>query len=392
VGLPGVPFLDLHADYAAVRDDVLVRLDRVLASQTFVLGPQTLELEASLAKITGARHAVACSSGTDALVLALQACDVGAGDAVIVPAYTFFATAAAVRRVGALPVFCDVEAETFNVGERELREALDREFRAAADGSMRTRSGARLRAVIVVHLFGRAADVHALARVAGEAGALLVEDAAQAIGAATTDGPVGSRGAFGCFSFYPTKNLGGAGDGGAVTTGDDRAAARLLRLRAHGAGPDGGLHTECGLNARMSELQAAYLNAKLPRLASWTARRAQVAEAYALGLAPLAASGALALPSPAPMHAHVWHQYVVRVAQGRDRLRARLAERGIETRVYYPVPLHLEPCFADLGYRPGSLVVAERLVREALSLPIFPALAQRQIDAVCAAVRDALAA
>jgi dTDP-4-amino-4,6-dideoxygalactose transaminase len=254
-----VPFLDLARDYAAVREAVAARFDRVLGSQVFELGPETAELESALARLCGTRHAVACASGTDALSLALLARGVGAGAAVLVPAYTFFATAGAVRRAGAVPVFADVDAETFNTGEREMRAALDREFVRSGGAFTHRESGARLAAMIVVHLFGRVADVGPLRRLAAEAGATLLEDAAQAIGAPS----IGARGTIGCLSFYPTKNLGGAGDGGAVTTDDDDLAAALRRLRTHGALPGETLHRECGINARLGELQAAYLNAKL---------------------------------------------------------------------------------------------------------------------------------
>jgi dTDP-4-amino-4,6-dideoxygalactose transaminase len=226
---------------------------------------------------------------------------------------------------------------------------------------------------------------------AAGAGAVLVEDAAQAIGAAAAGVPVGSRSAAGCFSFYPTKNVGAAGDGGLVTTPDPDRATRIRRLRTHGAEPGGTLHFECGLNARMAELQAAFVNAKLDRLAEWTAARASAAERYARGLGSVAGDR-LRLPPPAAPPAHVWHQYVVRIRDGRDRLRERLAERGIETRVFYPVPLHLQPCFSASGGGPGSLPVAERLASEVLSLPLYASIGAERIDAVCDAVAAALRA
>jgi dTDP-4-amino-4,6-dideoxygalactose transaminase len=284
---------------------------------------------------------------------------------VLVPAYTFFATAGAVRRAGAVPVFADVDAETGNTGEHEVRAALDREFTRAGNGYTHRKSGARLAALIVVHLFGRAADVGPLLRLAADAGATLIEDAAQAIGLSS----IGARGSIGCLSFYPTKNLGGAGEGGAVTTDDAELAALLRRLRTHGALPGETLHRSCGINARLAELQAAYLNAKMERLAEWTAARARIAAAYRERLRPLAHTGRIALPPAADPPAHVWHQFVVRVPAARDRVRDDMRARGIDARVFYPVPLHLQPCFADLGYVPGALPVAEARARESLSLP-----------------------
>jgi dTDP-4-amino-4,6-dideoxygalactose transaminase len=385
-----VPFFALGRDYETVREAVHERFERVLDSQVFVLGPQTAELELAIARLCGARHAVACSSGTDALYLALLACGIGTGDAVVVPAYTFFATAGAVRRAGALPVFADVDGDTFTLGERELDSVLERDFDWRDGGAFHMASGARLRALIVVHLFGRAAPTVALQRTLARAGAVLIEDCAQAIGAACDGVGVGAQGLLGCLSFYPTKNLGGAGDGGAVTTNDDELAASLRRLRTHGATPGETLHTECGVNARMDELQAAYLNAKLSRLAEWTAARARIAARYCERLRSLAEHGLLALPAPTAPPAHVWHQFVVRIAVGRERVRERLGACGIETRVFYPVPLHLQPCFADVPGLARSLPVAERLAREALSLPLYPALTSDQADAVCAELVAAL--
>lgn len=385
-----VPFLSLDRDYATVRADVQARFERVLASQVFVLGPETAALEERMRGLCGVRHAIACSSGTEALVLALLACGVGPGDAVAVPAFTFFATAGAVRRVGAVPVFVDVDPETFNVGARQLGETLVRAF-AKRNGICVLRStGARLRALIAVHLFGRAADVAALAAVTRKFDVALIEDAAQAIGARSGDCAVGAAGDAGCFSFYPTKNIGGAGDGGLVTTHDDERAAHVRRLRTHGAEPGSSIHVDCGFNARMGELQAAYVNAKLERLAEWTAARDAAALRYAERLAPLKAASRLEFPVPTRSPAHVWHQFVVRIARGREEVRAHLGAVGIETRIFYPTPVHLQPCFADLGYRRGVLPVAERLADEALSLPLFASITPQQIDEVCERLAEAI--
>jgi dTDP-4-amino-4,6-dideoxygalactose transaminase len=385
-----VPFLALDRDYTRVRADVEARFAGVLASQVFVLGRETAELEASMKSLCRTRHAAACSSGTEALVLALLACGVGAGDAVIVPAFTFFATAGAVRRIGAVPVFADVDLESLNMGARELAEAVEREFSARSGVRVHRASGAPLRAVVVVHLFGRAACLSALRTLADDLGVTLIEDAAQAIGAQSEAMPVGSCGEAGCFSFYPTKNIGGAGDGGLVVTDDDERAARLRRLRTHGAEPGAAVHTECGFNARMGELEAAYLNAKLTRLAEWTAARERAARRYRENLSRAALADRMLLPLEARAPEHVWHQYVVRVLAGRERVRERLAARGVETRVFYPVPVHLQPCFVDLGYRAGMLPAAERLAGEVLSLPLFAAIRDAEIDEVCDSLAGAV--
>ena len=271
-----------------------------------------------------------------------------------------------------------------------MRAALAREFTRAGSAFVHAKSGARLAAIVVVHLFGRAADAGALRRLADEAGVPLIEDAAQAIGAATGGKPVGAHGRIGCLSFYPTKNLGGAGEGGALVTDDADLAELLRRLRTHGARPGETLHRECGINARLGELQAAYLNAKLDRLAGWTAARAKIAARYRARLGALAERGRIVLPPPADLPAHVWHQFVVRIPVARDRVREELRARGGDARVFYPVPLHLQPCFADLGYVPGALPVAERLACEALSLPLFPALTDAELEQVCAALEAAL--
>ena len=387
-----VPFLSLHRDYTSVLGDVRVRFERVLDSQVFVLGPETAALEEHMRTLCKTRYAVACSSGTEALVLALLGCGVGPGDAVVVPAYTFFASAGAVCRVGARPVFADIDGGTFNMGPRELARVLEREFLVRGGTAVHRASGARLRAVIAVHLFGRAADLGALAVPVRDVGAVLIEDAAQAIGASSAGHAVGSIGAAGCFSFYPTKNIGGAGDGGAVTTDDEECARHMRRLRSHGAEPGSPVHAECGFNARMGELQAAYLNAKFPHLNEWTNARLEAASRYRERLAPLAAASRLHLPSAAPEGEHVWHQFVVRVAHGRELVRTRLSAAGIETRVFYPVPVHLQPCFAGLGYHPGDLPLAERLAGEALSLPLFASISRSEIDEVCERLAEALIA
>jgi len=388
-----IPFLDLASDFSEVEADARARIDDVLARQQFVLGPQTAQLETRLREISGSRHAVACSSGSDALLLALAALQLGRGDAVVVPGFTFFATAGAVARAGAQPVFCDIDPRTFMAGGAELDAAIDNEFDAHGGALRHRRSGATLRALIPVHLYGRAAAMEEVVAVAAARGLAIVEDAAQAIGATIDDRWVGRFGDIGCFSFYPTKNLGGAGDGGLLLTDDDELAARLRRLRIHGASQaDPYVHHEVGINARMGELQAAVLNAKIVRLQAWTSERRRVAARYLERLAQFACGDRLALPVVVAASQHVWHQFAVRVPGNRDKVAAHLEAAGIAARVFYPEPLHLQPCFADLGYLAGDLPECERAAADVLCLPIYPSLCNDDVDRVCDALAAALRA
>lgn len=386
MAVPRVPFLALDHDHAVVRDDALARIERVLDSQGFVLGRETDELEASMVAISGADHAVACSSGSDALLLALKALGVGPGDCVVVPAFTFFATAGAAAMAGATPCFVDVDPSTLCMGPEQLESAVGRSLAERGSRLVDRRSGAPVKAIIPVHLYGLAADVAGIAAFAQRYAdaAAVIEDAAQAIGADGDGGRVGSLGAAACFSFYPTKNLGGAGDGGAVTTGDPDLATRVRELRAHGASGGAYLHARVGMNARMSELVAAYINAKFPQLAAWTMRRREAARRYRDILSPIADAGLLELPAQSP--GQVYHQFTIKIAHDRDGVRARAAEAGVDTRVFYPIPLPLQPCFAYLGYAPGALPTSERAAATVLSLPMYPSLTDEQIDATAAAI------
>ncbi len=383
-----VPYLALADDFAEVADRVMRRFEGVLERQQFVLGPETAALEAAIAEYSGAHHAVACSSGSDALYLAMLALGIGAGDAVIVPALTFFASAGAVARAGARPIFADVDPAALTMEREQLEQSLKENFERREGGYFCRRSGARLAAVVAVHLYGRPVDVAGLRRALAPVKVAIIEDAAQAIAAGRPGAMVGALGDLGCFSFYPTKNLGGAGDGGAVTTGDGEIARRLRRLRVHGADDGADEYFDCGINARLGELQAAFLNAKLERLDAWTERRRRLASAYRAGLAALEQRGALWLPEA--VAGHVYHQFTVRVPGGSLGLRRQLEADGVATRVFYPVPLHLQPCFGDLGQGRGSLPESERAVGEILSLPIFPALSEQQQQFVCDRLSAAL--
>ncbi|MFP6625830.1 MAG: DegT/DnrJ/EryC1/StrS family aminotransferase [Deltaproteobacteria bacterium] len=390
-GTAGVAFLDLGRDWAEVATEARRRIDGVLESQIFVGGPETAQLEAAVAGFVGSSHAVACSSGSDAIYLSLLALGLGPGDAVLVPSFTFFATAGAVVRAGARPVFVDLDPETFNSGPGRFEAAIEAEFEGPPGQRRHRRCGQRLAALLPVHLFGRLADLRGLAALARSEQVHMVEDAAQAIGAHGSSGGAGTVGDAGCLSFYPTKNLGGAGDGGMVLTGQAELAAKLRRLRTHGVGEQAYLHSEVGINARIGELQAAVLNAKLGRLAAWTRARADLASLYRQGLTALAAAGRLGLGEDADFPQHVYHQFAVRVFDGRDRVREQMAAAGVQTAVFYPLPLHLQPCMSELGYRPGDLPEAERAADEILCLPIHPGLAADDVDRVCAALASALA-
>jgi dTDP-4-amino-4,6-dideoxygalactose transaminase len=367
----GVPLLDLKPQYEAIRAELDAAVSRVVLSQTFILGPEVDELEAEMARFLGVPHAIACASGTDALLLALKALDPKPGDEAILPAFTFFATAGAAWNAGFRPVFCDVDPVTFNITAEV----------AARVWSQRTR------VVIPVHLFGQMAPMEELNALARDRGAFVLEDAAQAIGATQVlgGGPVaaGAAGDAGAFSFFPTKNLGGFGDGGMVSTSDDRLADKVAKLRVHG-GRQMYHHEMVGTNSRLDALQAAVLRTKLPHLAGWTAKRVENAERYEALLGNL---HGVELPTTLPGNTHVYNQYTIR-AQRRDDLRAHLGSKGIGSGVYYPVPLHLQACFAELGGRPGDLGVSERACEEVLSLPIFPELGEDRLQRVAEAIRE----
>ena len=350
----------------------MAALERVCSSGQFILGPDVVELEKRTAEYCGVKHAVACASGSDALLLALMAYDVGPGDEVIVPSYTFFATASAVTRLGAVPVFVDIEADTCN---------LDATLVAS-------RITPRTKAIIPVHLYGQCADMDALSKLAEKHGIAVIEDACQAIGAGYRGKSAGALGDIACFSFYPTKNLGAYGDAGLMTTGDDALADKLKLLRGHGMRPRY-YHQLVGINSRLDSMQAAVLNVKLPYLERWSDARRERAARYTAGFQACGVSDVVRLPVVRPERRHVWNQYVVHIADGRrDELRAYLAERKIGTEIYYPVPLHRQECFAHLGYGAGSLPVTERAAAETLALPIFPELTFDEQDRVVAAIAD----
>lgn len=365
-----VPLLDLQAAYQPIRDEILAAIVRVCDSQRFIMGPEVEGLERELSAILGLRHAIAVSSGTDAVLLALMTLGVGAGDEVVTTPYSFFATAGAIVRLGARPVLVDIELDTFNIDADAVPTAITR----------------RTKAVLPVHLFGMSVDLAPILDIARRAGIPVVEDAAQAIGARYQSQPVGGIGDLGCFSFFPTKNLSAFGDAGLLTTNDDQLAARARLLRTHGMEPKY-YHHVVGGNFRMDALQAAVLRVKAPHLAEWTRLRQENAARYRSLFHDAGLDDVVALPVERSDRTHIFHQFVIR-SRDRDKLRAHLGELGIGTEIYYPLPLHLQPCFASLGYRRGDFPQAERAAEESLALPISPGLTPDQQRAVVDAVRS----
>ena len=360
-----VPLLDLKAQYATIKDEVDRAIASVVARQEFIMGREVAELEAAVAAHCHTKHGIGCASGTDAILLPLKTLGLGPDDEVIAPSFTFFATAGTIHNAGGRPVFVDIDPATFNVDPAAIERAIT----------------PRTKAIIVVHLFGQMAPVEAILAIAGRHGIAVIEDGAQSIGARRkVDGAwrvAGELGWCGTLSFFPSKNLGGYGDGGMMLTQNDALAERLKRLRLHG-GAKQYHHDEVGTNSRLDTLQAAVLLAKLPHLAGWSQARRDRAARYNEAFA---GHSAIRAPVTDPANEHIFHQYTIRVPR-RDEVLAHLKANGIGCAVYYPVGLHLQPCFADLGYRTGSLPETERAMREVLSLPVYPELTDGQLERV----------
>ena len=359
-----VPLLQLNAQNLALESELKAAFERVLHSGQFILGPELTAFESECARMIGTKHALGVSSGTDAILLALMALDIKAGDEVICPSFTFFATAGCIARVGATPVFVDSEEGTFNIDPADVARKITK----------------RTKAIIPVHLFGRCAEMDRIGR---QNGIAVIEDAAQSLGSTYSGKQAGTIGEFGCFSFFPSKNLGGFGDSGLLTTNDDALAERATLLRMHGAKPKY-YHKFIGGNFRMDALQCALLRIKLPHYASYNENRGRNAAYYAEKL-----TGLKDIVLPAQLEGHIWNQYTLRViGKGRrDALKEHLTAKGIGCEIYYPVPLHQQECFAYLKTSKESLPVANRLAEEVLSIPIFPELKREQLDEVVAAVR-----
>jgi dTDP-4-amino-4,6-dideoxygalactose transaminase len=382
-----VPLLDLKAQYATIRAEVLPIIESVCASQQFILGEHVRALESEVAQYCAASAGVGVSSGTDALLLALMAFGIGAGDEVITSPFTFFATAGTIARTGARPVFCDIDPETFNLFPDAVESFIDRHCRPEAGGLVNRATGGRIRALMPVHLYGRAADMDSIMRIAKRYGLRVIEDAAQAIGTEDANGArIGSIGDIGCFSFFPSKNLGAFGDAGLCTTNDPELAEHMRVLRVHGGKPKY-FHALIGGNFRIDELQAAILRVKLKHLDAWTEARRQNAAYYSAAFERAGLAPRVVTPRAAASGRHIFNQYVIR-AERRDALRAALTERGIGTEIYYPVPLHLQQCFAYLGYARGDFPESERAAGETLALPIYPELSEAQLAQVVAGVAE----
>lgn len=353
-----IPILDLSVQHQKLATEIEAAVKRVLNSQQFILGPEVRELERELASYCACTEAVGCASGSDALLLALIACGVGPGDEVITTPFSFFATVGSIVRLGAKPIFVDIDDSTFNIDAGRIESAIT----------------VRTKAILPVHVFGQCAEMDLINKVASSRKIAVIEDAAQAIGAEYDGQRAGGLGAIGCFSFYPSKNLGGAGDGGLLTTNDPQLAADLRMLRSHGAKKK--YYHDCvGINSRLDSLQAAILRVKLQYLDEWAQARRENAQRYRelFGAAGQASKEMVRLPVESARAHHVYNQFVIR-ARDRDKLRAHLAERGVGTEIYYPVPLHLQVCFKELGHRDGDFPESERAAQEALAIPVFPEL------------------
>jgi len=351
-----VPLLDLKAQYATIRDEIEPAVREVFESQYFILGPTVAAFEEEVAAYCGAKHAIGCASGSDALLLALMALGIGPGDEVITTPYTFFATASCITRLGAKPVFCDILPDTYNIDPDDIGRRITN----------------KTKAILPVHLYGLTADMDRINAIAGDRDIPVIEDAAQAIGAASPRGKAGTLGLMGCFSFFPSKNLGGAGDGGMVVTDDDTLAVSLRTLRVHGSKPKY-YHAVVGVNSRLDALQAAVLSVKLKHLDDWSAGRRDNADTYRRLFAAKDLGDLVSTPVSPEGYTHIYNQFVIRV-KNRDALRDHMKENGIGTEIYYPVPLHLQECFAFLGGGEGNLPVSEEAAKTTLALPIYPEL------------------
>ncbi|MCF6158837.1 MAG: DegT/DnrJ/EryC1/StrS family aminotransferase [wastewater metagenome] len=361
-----VASLDLGRQYKNIREEINKAVLEVIASQSFILGSFVESFEYTIAQYCSVKHAIGVSSGTDALLLALMACNIQHGDEVITTPFTFFATAGSIARLGAVPVFVDIDPFTYNIEADKITPAISK----------------KTKAILPVHLYGQCADMDAILGIAHTRGISVIEDAAQAIGALYKGKHAGSLGDTGCFSFYPTKNLGGYGDGGLVTTSNDALAGLVKTLRVHGA-ESRYYHSHIGINGRLDAIQAAVLSVKIKYLDIWSEKRRQVASYYTGHLKDLP----LTLPRTASYNTHIFHQYVIATPK-RDELKTYLEQHGIETAIYYPVPLHLQKCFEYLGYRRGDLPVSERAAQETLALPIFPEVMREEQDYVIRHIRD----
>ena len=383
-----VPLLDLKAQYAGIRDEVRSMVDQVLESQKFILGPNVEALEKEIAAFCGVSHAVGLASGTDALLLSLRAVGVGPESAVVTVPYTFFATAGAIVNLGARPLFVDIEETGFNMDPGCLSSFLQNEcsFNLTTQRLVHKASNREVRAILPVHLYGQCADMRQILETAERYRLPVVEDSCQALGAKYEGRAAGTIGACGCISFFPSKNLGGAGDGGMVVTGSEELASRVRLLRTHG-GVRKYYHSVVGYNSRLDELQATILRVKLRHLAEWNEGRRRNAAAYEADFGAAGFSGHVRTPAVLPGRDHIYHQYVIR-CQRRDELKAHLAAKGIGTEIYYPVSLHEQECFRYLGYRPSDFPQSRRAAQETLALPVYAELSPDQRSLVVSSIAE----
>lgn len=369
-----VPLLDLTTQYSSLKAELAPAIEEVLASQHFILGPVVARFEKEMAAYCGAKHAIGCASGSDALLLSLMAVGVGHGDRVLTTPFTFFATAGAIARIGARPVFVDIEPDSFNMRLDQIEETCRRH--------------GPVKAIIPVHLYGQCVNMERLLEIGTRMGAPLIEDAAQAIGARRGDRKAGTTGTVGCFSFFPSKNLGGWGDGGLMTTQSDALADKLRLLRVHGS-TQKYIHREVGINSRLDALQAAVLSVKLRHLDEWIGKRQAAADRYRALFKAAGLADRVKVPFVTPGGTHTYHQFVIRVPE-RDALREHCTKAGIGTEVYYPLALHLQECFRGLGHKAGDFPESERASTDVLALPIFPEISEEQQRAVVDAIADFL--
>ncbi len=372
-----VSLLNLKLQYQGIKDEVLKEIEKICENQTFILGENVAALEREVAEYCHAKYAIGVASGTDAILLSLMAAGIGPGDRVVTTPYTFFATASSIARLNATPLFVDIKPDTYNIDPDKLEHVIKKQSPA-----MRS----RLKAIIPVHLFGQCADMEPILKISKKYRLALIEDAAQAIGAEYNGQRAGSLGDFGCLSFYPSKNLGGFGDGGMVLANNQRLAEKVGILRVHGSKPKY-YHKFIGINSRLDEIQAAALRIKLRYLEDWTKGRQERAERYDTFFKEAGLSDKVSLPVVKNGNRHVFNQYVVRVKK-RDILREYLAKEGIGTEIYYPVPLHLQQCFKYLGYKRGDFPISEKAARETLALPIYPELTSAEQEYVVSKIAE----
>jgi len=385
--MTNVPLLDLKVQFAQIRAEVMPLIEQVCTTQQFILGENVRGFEQEIARYCGAPFGVGVSSGTDALLLAMMALGIGAGDEVVTSPFTFFATAGTIARTGARPIFCDIDPVTFNMSPSAVQTFIERDCVNTGDGLVNRATRGRVKAIMPVHLYGQSADMDGLMEIARRHGLKVIEDAAQAVGTEYKHGVrVGSIGDIGCFSFFPSKNLGAFGDAGLCTTKDPELAERMRVLRVHGGKPKY-FHALIGGNFRIDELQAAVLRIKLKYLDGWTSGRQRNAAYYDRAFSAARLGSRVITPRAAPGQRHIFNQYVIRVHE-RDALRKFLGEHGIGTEIYYPVPLDRQECFSYLGYAPGTFPESERAAAETLAIPIYPELTDDQLGAVVARVAE----